>query len=842
MAVVKVEVPGIGEVIAENAATESTLREIAKLLGGSSGSNSQQNSGGGADAGVGGLGKNAKKAGDNIKDMGGHAKTAGERLSEIGHGLGNLLMASIGAVVGGFTNLAKFGFSSGNSLRDLAGTIPLFGETIAPFVGILDDQMNMFRQSASVGANFNNNMFDLNRAAASAATPVAEFAQLVGENSQQLKMFGGSVTDGAQRFGRLSKEFRQSSVGMDLMAMGFTTQELNENLIQFSTIQQMSGRRQRMTDRELREGTGQYLMELDKLTKITGMSRKEAEAAMQQQLNDVRVQMAISEMSTDQGIAFNNNLAAAGNVSDEFKAALVDMADGVANDPMTQQLMANSDVFRQFAGDIENMSPAEFNKFAMSVGGDLEKLGAGLGKAGVQGALVAGGPLADMLMMSASFKKLSAAQEDSIKAEQDKRDPLTKALAESAETINSLKAKFQEAILGTTGEDGPFQKFSDSIAKYIPSFDEANAMYDKLEKQFVNDILPSLKQYWQDLKDFFSKITTEEGRAEIFDTLIDNVKNWVKGWDWANIAEKALLLIGASILTGIGVIPLAIIAGLVALLGWDNIGEYFDGIVDAISETVGGWYDSAKQFFIDLWDDTIGYFVDFKDSIINEISSWPEKVMTWATGLWDSLQETLTGWFNSLSETIKTGFDDLITGVQDTIMGIWDSVKGWVTSLFDVSAVKNKMSDMWNGVTNFFSETFNLSFITDLIGNTWNNIKSGFSSMFDFDLKLPNFKQYLPKWLGGEGKSLSGLFSSSSVTAPSSSSNIASSSEPFEDTSEKVEVASAKVGGYQGAGTDMGEELKMLNTNMSQLVELMAASNKINKKGFSDNSGSLIAG
>ena len=108
MAVVKVEVPGIGEVIAENAATESTLREIAKLLGGSSGSNSQQNSGGGADAGVGGLGKNAKKAGDNIKDMGGHAKTAGERLSEIGHGLGNLLMASIGAVVGGFTNWVAF--------------------------------------------------------------------------------------------------------------------------------------------------------------------------------------------------------------------------------------------------------------------------------------------------------------------------------------------------------------------------------------------------------------------------------------------------------------------------------------------------------------------------------------------------------------------------------------------------------------------------------------------------------------------------------------------------------------------------------------------------------------
>lgn len=864
MAVVKVDVPGIGEVLAENAATESTLRELVQLLGGSTGSTSQQGNPQGEASGPGALGKAAKQAGKNVKSMGNEADTAADKLSKIGHGLGNLVSAIVGTAVSSVTNLGKFAFSAGNSLSDLAGTIPFVGDALAPLTGIIDNQVDMFRQSSSVGANFNNNMFDLNRAAASAATPVGEFAALVGENSAQLKMFGGSVTEGAQRFGRLSKQFRQSTVGMDLMAMGFTTQELNEGLIQFNTIQQMAGRRQRLSDRELREGTGQYLMELDKLTKVTGMSRKEAETAMQQNLNDVRVQMAISDMTTKQGTNFNNNLVAAGNVSDEFKAAMIDMADGVANDPFTRQLMANSDVFKNFAGEIENMSPAEMNKFLMDVGGDIDKLGQGLGKAGVQAALVAGGPLADVLIAGAQTRKLTEAQKETITAEQKKRDALTTSLSQAGETINSLKAKFQEAILGTTGADGPFQKFSDMIAKYIPSFDEANAMYDKLESQFVNDILPSLKGYWENLKEFFTKITTPEGRAEIFDKLIVGIKEWMGGWDWANLASKALLLIGASILTGIGVIPLAIIGGLVALLGWDKIRDFFTGIPDALGETVGGWATSIKEFFVNLWDDTIGYFTNMSGSILDEISSWPGKVFEWAAGLWDSLLVTLNDWYNSLSETITTAFDDIktfvlslwdsltttisegfssiVTGIKDTINGIWDSVKELVTGIFDVDAVKNKMSDMWNGVTTFFSETFNLSFVTDLIKNTWNNIKSGFSNLFNFELKLPNFKSFLPKWLGGEGKSLSGLFSSSSVTSPSSTSSIASNTSDVESTGTEMASSESKQMAIQGAGTDMGTELKALNSNMSQLVELMMASNKINKKGFNDSTGSLVTG
>ena len=77
-------------------------------------------------------------------------------------------------------------------------------------------------------------MFNITRLAAEAAIPQGELTELIKSNTEGLRLFGDTVGGGTQRFARLSKEFRQSTMGRDLMAMGFTTGELNENLINYN--------------------------------------------------------------------------------------------------------------------------------------------------------------------------------------------------------------------------------------------------------------------------------------------------------------------------------------------------------------------------------------------------------------------------------------------------------------------------------------------------------------------------------------------------------------------------------------------------------------------------------
>ena len=51
-----------------------------------------------------------------------------------------------------------------------------------------------------------------------------------------------------------------------------------------------------MDDRALAQGTKDYIMQLDQLAKVTGMSRKEAAAALREQATDKRLQSLFATM------------------------------------------------------------------------------------------------------------------------------------------------------------------------------------------------------------------------------------------------------------------------------------------------------------------------------------------------------------------------------------------------------------------------------------------------------------------------------------------------------------------------------------------------------------------
>ena len=484
MADVKIDIPGLGEITANNAASESTLKEIAKLLAGKGVPQSPTDNGDKKNT------ESKKKNTAATKESTGAVKAFGGALTGVIGGALNGLLAGIGAVVGTLPGLAKELAFGGQQLTDFAQHLPIPG--LASLTNVLDQQAGTFRELSTIGAGFGNNMFELTKIAGEAAIPQRDFAALIAENTVGMRIFGGTVQDGAKRFAGLSKELRQSPIGQRMMELGFTSQDLNENFLSYSEMMQVSGRRSNMTNKQLIDGSLKYSSELDKISRLTGKSRKDLEAEMKQKNLDIRRQMAINK----HGEQFALNLQSLSATSPQLEAALLDMADGVANDPLTQQLMANNETFRTQAQNVQNMTAEQAAQFAVNVGKDGMKFAKTLGDAGVQAAMAAGGSAAEYLQVTGQLQRAQTTQEGATNKEQGARDALTAKLMTFAETVATIQGKIQAAFV----DSGIFKDASDMIANLIPSGEEAKTMFDKLSTEFTDNVLPSITKTWEWLK------------------------------------------------------------------------------------------------------------------------------------------------------------------------------------------------------------------------------------------------------------------------------------------------------------------------------------------------------
>jgi hypothetical protein len=108
---------------------------------------------------------------------------------------------------------------------------------------------------------------------------------------------------------------------------------------------------------------------------------------------------------------------------------------------------------------------------------------------------------------------------------------------------------------------------------------------------------------------------------------------------------------------------------------------------------------------------------------------------------------TVTGWFGF-------GEGEAAFGISQLAQDAWATVTGWFGfGEGDSFSISELISGAWETVTGFFSfGDMELPSISGLFQGIIDKVKGFFS----FDFKMPNFKQYLPTWLGGEGKSLFG--------------------------------------------------------------------------------------
>ena len=350
---VLIDIPGIGQVEAKNAASEATLQEMLKIMrkfdkstdggkkaGGTSGSGG---SSGGAGGAGGAAGKGAATGGSSTAGKG--QSLLGKAAFAAGIGIAKLDTAAK-TVLGGFRGLAEGSVETidkfaqvGDSLTAAAGifrNIPIVGQMFGAVAQAVTSVTDAYQQAAQSGATFSGSVNEFSAAATSAGMTMEKFGALVSQNAFGMGAFGTTAEDGAKNFAKTSKALRASA--SDLYALGYSTQQINEGLAKYGSLMRSQGQQGKMTNDQLASGAKNYMKELDLLAKATGEDRKTIEARQAAMALDAQFQASMAGLGPKVRDSF---MAVATGVPKELESFTKDiMANGVATTDENQKLMA----------------------------------------------------------------------------------------------------------------------------------------------------------------------------------------------------------------------------------------------------------------------------------------------------------------------------------------------------------------------------------------------------------------------------------------------------------------------------------------------------------------------
>jgi hypothetical protein len=548
--------------VAGGPAAEATLQELLKVMkakaGGSGGGSGDVMSGVAAATG---LYTAAVTRGTTSKKSNTKATKEGtSALQKFANGVGGfvsgawgLFTGAIGATIGAATNLVKaFGDGTG-TLTDMVSAIPGIGTVLGMFTGYLDNTLTVFQQLSSSGASFNNNLTELRISAAGAKVSLESFASLIGSNTENLAAFGGTVTQGAQQFGRVRKAFRAHE--QEMLNMGMTFEEMNESIMDYMALNRAGSRAQAQDNAQLAAHAASYSKSLMTLSKLTGEDVKAQREKLAAQQNDIAFQMALAKLRPEERAKVQAGLAEAMAAGGETGAEYF-RQQFLGLPPLTEATAMFESTMGQSAAAIREM-----NRQALDAGTSLDEYNAGAaGRLAdfVEGQARAGadfesiltaaaggleGPAADLanIMNGAGINFTKYLDENgnfnrqlfeqdiaAAQAENAERDEAVDALTSFQSTLRSIKEAFETNVLAPiTKAVGP------QLSKLADLFKDTE---ESTLRPVFDKIGVMITQFTTDIENFgigtaLSNLMTNIGDAAkpVFESMIDSLKSMIFG-------------------------------------------------------------------------------------------------------------------------------------------------------------------------------------------------------------------------------------------------------------------------------------------------------------------------
>jgi hypothetical protein len=321
---------------------------------------------------VGALKKSGIAKSQQTSSSGGDGGTGGGSSTDFGKSVNNATTAA-----SNFTKFLTNQSSVVENMKSQASVLPpifkSFGNSAADFIGYLDDTQRTFQSLSKVGAGFNGDLGALRAATANTRMTLDVFANMVGNNAQNLTVLGGSVNQGAKRFSELSRVmFEDGKVIAGMANLGYSLEESNEMLLTNASLLGRQAMLTGMSDKAVTQATLDMAQNIAVMAEISGESAEKQKQDLVDSQRDGK-NIAANRRMENRGIhdatqTMNTALVSLGPLGSAAKAFAQDMNQtGVPMSDMTKNFKL---MHPETAANIEamqrvresNMTTAQKNK------------------------------------------------------------------------------------------------------------------------------------------------------------------------------------------------------------------------------------------------------------------------------------------------------------------------------------------------------------------------------------------------------------------------------------------------------------------------------------------------
>jgi hypothetical protein len=199
-------------------------------------------------------------------------------------------LAAAAAAMEGSTKLIEMGAKLNDDLYKSYGQLSEKGLTTAKGMSGLYDSLHKVGLSAG---------------------EIEKFNKLLGENSKDLALFGGTAAKGVSRFEKVASAIAAptSKLNKEFLLMGINSDAQREHIMKYMTEEERLGLAQGRSNEQQIVGATKYIENLDKLSMITGTNRKELEEARATVMANENLRAAIFAAEQDRSEAGQARLA-----------------------------------------------------------------------------------------------------------------------------------------------------------------------------------------------------------------------------------------------------------------------------------------------------------------------------------------------------------------------------------------------------------------------------------------------------------------------------------------------------------------------------------------------------
>lgn len=345
----------------------------------------------------------------------------------------------------------------------IAGLGLLAGELVRSSKAIgeqIDGLRAGFDELAQVGgttAGGLTDMFEAMQKVGLSTKDFPQFARALGEQSELLSRFGGTVTDGRNAVLGLSEDLRP--MRNELQNFGIRLEQIGEASLGFIKIQKLSSLGSRSNMDISTKSMMSYVKELDTITRLTGISRKQQEKTMEEAMRNDAFAATIDEMRARgehrQADLLMKNLAYYEKMGPTALKGYKDSISGFigVTDEGTQLYQSSNGAVQDQIDKIKSGSIDTVEKLAESqkdVSGAISEVAETIGRGAAMLGTQFGLPYHELRNAIEGATADITAALTKIAQEQEKTDPLLKKNNEMLSTMQDNMIRNQAIIQGMT--------------------------------------------------------------------------------------------------------------------------------------------------------------------------------------------------------------------------------------------------------------------------------------------------------------------------------------------------------------------------------------------------------